>query len=108
MNGHRDPSRRYRSRRLIRRTWSAADARVLVWAVWALLNTHGAESLVVREFEPAVRDRLEFVSDDGAVVTEPLALSSEALTWLQGARFNLAACGTKHGAAASIRLSWPP
>jgi hypothetical protein len=40
--------------------------------------------------------RLEFVADTGAATTEPLRLYSEALTWLQGASFDLARRVTTH------------
>jgi len=72
------------------------DARQFVWAVWRLLKPTYCESLKVREVEPGVMFRLEFVADSGTATTGPLRLYSEALTWLQEASFDLSVAVTRH------------
>jgi hypothetical protein len=67
--------------------WSEDDARAFAFAVWALLEARAAESFRAREVDRGARYRLEFVADQGAAISEPLALSLPALGWVQSVSF---------------------
>lgn len=67
--------------------WSEDDARAFVLAVWQLMQSNAAESLRLREIQPWVIYALEFVTDRGAAISEPLPLSTRALGWLRAACF---------------------
>ena len=67
--------------------WSEEDAREFVWAVWALLEAHAAESFQVRYVRPWTKYCLEFIADCGAATSEPLALSMRALDWVRSVSF---------------------
>ena len=70
-------------------SWTFGQARELVWSVWRLVDAHACQSLRLCEVRAAVTYRLEFTADTGSALTAPMVLSSEALTWLQLAEFDL-------------------
>ena len=76
-------------------SWTRGQARELVWSVWRLMDAHACWSLRLREVQTAITYRLEFPADTGSASTAPMALSSEALTWLQSAEFDLTPQETK-------------
>lgn len=69
--------------------WTAEDAKLVMWGLLRYFDAHGVCRVDVRESGSAVEWIIEVEAGTGNIVTQPLALSRDALLWLDERRFTL-------------------
>ena len=69
--------------------WTAEDAKLVLWDLIRQLDAHGVYRVDLKETVAAVEWVIEVEADTGKIATQPLALSSESLVWLESCRFTL-------------------
>lgn len=69
--------------------WRAEDTKLLLWDLIRQLDAHGIYRVDLTPGMSPVKWILEVEADTGKIVTQPLALSTMALIWLEECRFTL-------------------
>ena len=69
--------------------WSADDAKQVLWDLIRQLDAHGVYRIDIKQVTSPVEWVIEVEADTGKIATQPLAVSTMALIWLESCRFTL-------------------